>query len=110
MAVPDAVLPVEPPPPAAPPSSEPSWAKPSVSVIGLIIFFGGYVIAWLTKDSTVMTMFAGAAIAMGQQVVGYWLGSSAGSTKKDATIAAAAGVNVVPPLSVVVPPPPPPPA
>ena len=78
-----------PPTPTAP--AEPIWAKPSVSVIGLSIFAIGYLIAFLMRDATVQTMFAGAAIAMGQQVIGYWLGSSAGSTKKDATIAAAAG-------------------
>ncbi len=55
-----------------------------------MIFAAGYGAAYLTGDSTVQTMYAGAAIAMGQQVIGYWLGSSAGSTKKDATIAAAA--------------------
>lgn len=73
--------------PGAPP--EPIWAKPSVSVITLLIFAAGYAIAWLAHDSTVMTLYAGASIAMGQQVIGYWLGSSAGSTKKDATIAQA---------------------
>jgi hypothetical protein len=59
-----------------------------VSVIGLSIFAIGYGIAAAMHDSTVQTMFAGAAIAMGQQVIGYWLGSSAGSTRKDAAIAA----------------------
>lgn len=81
--------PADPTPPPVVDNTDP-WAKPSISVIGLLIFAVGYMIAYLTKDGTVMTMFAGAAIAMGQQVIGYWLGSSAGSTKKDATIAAAA--------------------
>jgi hypothetical protein len=80
-------IPTPPPDPATP---ESVWAKPSISVIGLGIFAIGYALAFLTHDTTVQTMFAGAAIAMGQQVVGYWLGSSAGSTRKDATIAAAA--------------------
>jgi hypothetical protein len=78
-------MPPDPPTPTVDP-----WAKPSISVIGLLIFAVGYTIAYLTRDTTVMTMFAGAAIAMGQQVIGYWLGSSSGSTNKDATIAAAA--------------------
>lgn len=80
--------PVPPPDPPAP-TVDP-WAKPSISVIGLLIFAVGYSIAYLTHDDTMMKMFGGAAIAMGQQVIGYWLGSSAGSTNKDATIAAAA--------------------
>ncbi len=76
--------------PAPDPTPESIWAKPAVSIVGLMIFAAGYGVAYLTGDSTVQTMYAGAAIAMGQQVIGYWLGSSAGSTKKDATIAAAA--------------------
>jgi hypothetical protein len=78
------------PQPVTDATPESVWAKPTVSVVGLLIFVIGYGISFLTKDATVQTMFAGAAIAMGQQVIGYWLGSSAGSTKKDATIAAAA--------------------
>ena len=78
-------------PPADPTlSTVDPWAKPSISVIGLLIFAIGYGIAYLMRDATVMTMFAGAAIAMGQQVIGYWLGSSSSSANKDATIAAAA--------------------
>lgn len=83
--------------PPVPPPSEPTWAKPSVSVIGLAIFAIGYGIAWITHDATVQTMYAGAAIAMGQQVIGFWLGSSAGSAKKDAMIAAAVGPKAPPP-------------
>jgi hypothetical protein len=79
-----------PPAPTPEPTPESIWAKPAISVIGLTIFAAGYGLAWLTHDATVQTMYAGAAIAMGQQVIGYWLGSSAGSARKDATIAAAA--------------------
>ena len=88
------------PPPAPvvpPPPVEPLWAKPSISVVGLAIFAIGYGIAFVMKDATVQTMYAGAAIAMGQQVIGYWLGSSAGSTKKDATIASQAAAAAPPP-------------
>jgi VIT1/CCC1 family predicted Fe2+/Mn2+ transporter len=91
-----------PPTPEAP-APESIWAKPAVSVCGLAIFAIGYGFAWLTKDATVQTMFAGAAIAMGQQVIGYWLGSSAGSNKKDATIAAAAFAAPAPPKQGVTP-------
>lgn len=83
--------PPDPAPPVAvpPPSSvEPIWAKPSVSMVGLGIFVAGYIIAFMTRDATVQTMFAGAAIAMGQQVIGYWLGSSSGSAKKSEQMAA----------------------
>jgi hypothetical protein len=66
-------------------------------VIGLLIFAFGYGVALVMKDATVQTMFAGAAIAMGQQVIGFWLGSSAGSARKDATIAVAATLKASPP-------------
>ena len=81
-----ALIPADTPEPRAS-TPEPNWAKPSVSVVGLVIFALGYGISFVMKDSTVQTMYAGAAIAMGQQVIGYWLGSSAGSAKKDETIA-----------------------
>ena len=92
------ITPTPTPDPTPPPTVDP-WAKPSISVIGLLIFAAGYTIAYLTRDTIVMTMFAGAAIAMGQQVIGYWLGSSSGSTTKDATIAAAATASKGPTIS-----------
>jgi hypothetical protein len=87
--------------PVPPATAEPVWAKPSISVIGLLIFAIGYAIAFVVKDSTVQTMYAGAAIAIGQQIIGYWIGSSAGSTKKDQTIAAHAEALAAVTASVV---------
>lgn len=72
---------------------EPAYAKPSISVVTLLIFVVVYAGAWVAKDNNTLVLMAGAIIAMAQQVIGYWLGSSAGSTAKSATIA-----KVVPPV------------
>ena len=76
--------PVPPVPPIPPPatSGEPIWAKPSISVFALGIFLVAFVVAYWSKDNTSLSMMMGAAIAMAQQVVNYWMGSSSGSTKK----------------------------
>lgn len=63
-------------------SGEPIWAKPGVSVYAMTIFLIAFGIAYLSKDATSLSMMMGAAIAMSQQVVNYWMGSSSGSAKK----------------------------
>jgi len=85
--------------PTAPPDPTPEsiWAKPVVSVVGMAIFGMGYLIAFATADQGSLGLFAGAAIVIGSNVVNYWLGSSAGSTKKDATMAALATSKGSPP-------------
>lgn len=67
--------------------AEPMWAKPSVSIYALSIFVVAFGIAYLSKDATSLSMMMGAAIAMAQQVVNYWMGSSSGSAKKTELIA-----------------------
>lgn len=74
--------------------SDMPWARPSISIIGLAIFGIGYAIAFFTHDASALLLFAGAAISFGQQVIGYWIGSSSSSARKDATIAAAATAQV----------------
>lgn len=74
-------------------ASEPSWAKPAVSIFSLMIFVVALLIAYTSKDSTSLTLMIGAAIAMGQQVVSYYLGSSSGSAKKTSLLATAPPVQ-----------------
>jgi hypothetical protein len=76
--------------PAALPPPEPFWAKPAISVFALGIFVVAYLIAFLSKDSQSLLLMSGAVIGMAQQVVGYWVGSSSGSTAKTAQIVAQA--------------------
>lgn len=73
------------PAPEHPP--EPAYAKPSISMVILLIFMVVYAGAWFAKDSTTLVLMSGAIIALAQQVSGYWLGSSAGSAAKSAIIA-----------------------
>lgn len=73
--------------PASPTAApEPMWAKPAVSVYALTIFLIAFGIAYMSKDSTSLTMLMGAAISMGTQVVQYYLGSSSGSAQKTAML------------------------
>jgi len=74
---------------------EPIWAKPAISIFALLIFVIALVIAYTAKDSTSLTLMIGAAIAMGQQVVSYYLGSSSGSAKKTNLLA----IPPMPPVS-----------
>ena len=64
--------------------------KAAVSVFTLILFLGLVIVAYVNKDQTSFNLLCGAGIAMAQSVVGYWLGSSSGSARKDAVIAASA--------------------
>lgn len=68
--------------------AEPVWAKPGVSVYAMTIFLVAFGVAYMSKDSSSLTMMMGATIAMAQQVVNYWMGSSSGSSKKTDVIAA----------------------
>jgi uncharacterized membrane protein len=74
---------------------------PVVSIYTLTIFLVAFGIAYLLKNETAMTMMFGGIVSMAGTVVNFWVGSSAGSQNKDATITA---------LSAPVPPPPAPPA
>jgi hypothetical protein len=85
-------------PPAQPAvATEPPWAKTAISIFALGIFLAAFGIAYLAKDNTDLTMMMGAAISMATSVVGYWIGSSSGSDKKTAILAAPVTQSHVPP-------------
>ena len=68
-----------------------SWGAPTVSVVVLITFMGVMGIA-LTRSipsnaEPVLNVLLGTLSAMATSVVSYWVGSSAGSARKDARIA-----------------------
>ena len=69
------------------------WAPVAVSVIVLAIFLAAIVVAWLTKDPS-LGILLGMAGSNAGTAVGFWLGSSSGSQKKDAAIAARAASPV----------------
>ena len=69
------------------PAAGNQWGAIAVSIVGILTFDGALVISFVLKDPTMMALTVGAAVAMGTTVVNYWLGSSAGSQKKDETIA-----------------------
>jgi hypothetical protein len=60
-----------------------------VSVMILVIFGFAYGVCLWFKITDQMAPFGQAAINMAMIAVGYWLGSSSGSAKKDDTIATA---------------------
>ena len=70
--------------------SEPTWAKPAISIFALVVFLAAFGIAYLAKDSGALTLMMGAAISMAGTVVNYYLGSSSGSAKKTEIAAVAA--------------------
>jgi ABC-type cobalamin transport system permease subunit len=74
---------------AAPAGTEPSWAKPAVAVLSLLIFAGMLVYAYATHDESTKQLLAGGAMGMASTAVSYYLGSSAGSATKTALLAAA---------------------
>ena len=70
------------------------WGPVIVSVIVLFVFVAAIVVAWQTKDPS-LGILLGMAGANAGTAVGFWLGSSSGSQKKDQVIAA---VATAPPL------------
>ena len=66
------------------------WGPIIVSTVALVTFTGALIVSWLSKDEGLLNLTVGASIANATSAVGYWLGSSASSAKKDETIAAAA--------------------
>jgi hypothetical protein len=61
-----------------------------VSVVALLIFLVALLIAYLKANDTLMTTLLGIAGAGYTTVVGFWLGSSYGSSKKTDMLTAAA--------------------
>lgn len=74
--------------------SEIAWGAPVVSVV-VLLTFGGVVAMTLLRAmppgaETVLNVLLGTLGAMATSVVGYWVGSSAGSARKDARLASLA--------------------
>ena len=67
----------------------PIYGVIAVSVIVLLLFVLCLGVAFFLKDQTSLQLLIGAVVSMSSGVVGYWVGSSVGSAKKDETIAAA---------------------
>lgn len=69
------------------------WGAIIVSVVTLLTFSGALVVAFYIKETDVgkslLQLTVGAAIANATTAVGFWLGSSSGSQKKDEVIGAA---------------------
>jgi len=60
-----------------------------VSVVALLTFTGALVVSFFFADKGLLNLTVGAAIANVTTAVGFWLGSSSGSQKKDDVVSAA---------------------
>jgi hypothetical protein len=80
--MPLAPLPVS---PAA--AQEPAWAKPSIGIYSLSLFVLGLGVAWWSKNDTALNLMIGAIISNATTVIGYYFGSSSGSSHKTALLA-----------------------
>ena len=65
------------------------WGAIIVSIVTLLTFTGALVVSFFFKDSGLLNLTVGAAIANATTAVGFWLGSSSGSQKKDDVISGA---------------------
>jgi len=68
-----------------------AWGAPIVSVV-VLLTFGGVVSLTMLRtipagSETVLNVLLGTLAAMATNVVGYWVGSSAGSARKDERLA-----------------------
>ena len=66
-----------------------TWGAIIVSVIALVTFTGALVVSFFRQDPGLLNLTVGAAIANATTAIGFWLGSSSGSQKKDEVIGAA---------------------
>jgi hypothetical protein len=64
------------------------WGAIIVSIVALLTFTGALVVAFFLNDPALLNLTVGAAIANATTAVGFWLGSSSGSQKKDDVIGA----------------------
>ena len=64
-----------------------AWGPIIVSTTALITFSGALIVAFFLKDTGLLNLTVGAAVANATTAVGYWLGSSHSSAKKDDLIA-----------------------
>lgn len=73
-----------------PPTAFPWWVLPGLALTVLVIFAGALAASVLLDDNTLRTQMFTGAYGLATLSVGYFFGSSAGSTKKDEAIAATA--------------------
>ena len=66
------------------------WGAVIVSVVALMIFLAAIVVAWKTQNPSLQILL-GIAGSNATTAVGFWLGSSFSSQKKDNTIASITG-------------------
>lgn len=76
--------------PGVPPSAFPWWTLPGLALAVLIIFAGALAASVMLEDNTLRTQMFTGAYGLATLSVGYFFGSSAGSSKKDEAIAATA--------------------
>ena len=79
---------------AAPSAPEPSWAKPAVAVLALVLFGAMIGVCVVTGYRDGMNLLIGSVITMATTAVSYYLGSSSGSDRKTNLLAAAPPVTV----------------
>lgn len=65
------------------------YGQIAVSLASMVIFAGTVVVAFFFKDPNLLLLVVGAVIANATSAVQFWIGSAAGSQKKDDTIATA---------------------
>lgn len=63
------------------------WAKLGVGIFALTMYGGAFVIAYLAKSDTSLTLLMGSAATMAGAVINYYFGSSSSSDKKTDIIA-----------------------
>ena len=90
------------PTPAVPAPVTSGWGATVISVTGMAIYLAAIGVAYLKGNDTLLTALCGVAATNATTIVGFWVGSSSGSQKKDdnLAIAAAAGLPVAPKLAV----------
>jgi hypothetical protein len=71
-------------------SAASEWGAIIISMTVMVTFTGSLVVSFFFKDSGLLNLTVGAAIANATTAVGFWLGSSRGSQTKDAALATAA--------------------
>jgi hypothetical protein len=64
-----------------------SWGAIAVSVLASLSFTAALIIAYMAKDQANLSLLIGAVISNFSTAVSFWLGSSAGSQRKDEILA-----------------------
>lgn len=64
------------------------WSRPIVAFLTVGLFAVAFVAAIVMKNEQILLILVGAVVSGFSTITGYYFGSSSGSEKKDATIAA----------------------